>query len=124
MRLASERMLPIIAAIVVLGASLISFQPAAAAHSTGSVDGGGSAPRLAVGGGSANQLDPAVMAALSNTGAAGANPVPVQTYADDGTVTKPVAVDTVLKDGRALLQPTRSGPATRSPASRAASASR
>ncbi len=108
-RLASERMLPIIAAIVVLGASLISFQPAAAAHSTGSVDGAGSAPRLAVGGGSANQLDPAELPAMNDTGAAGAagaavNPVPVQSYADDGTVTKPVAVDTVLQDGRALLQ--------------------
>ncbi len=105
-RLASERMLPIIAAIVVLGASLISFQPAAAAHSTGSVDGAGTAPRLAVGGGSSNQLDPAELAAMNHTGASGAYaaPVPVQTYADDGTVTKPVAVDTVLQDGRALLQ--------------------
>ena len=105
-RLASERMLPIIAAIVVLGASLISFQPAAAAHSTGSVDGAGTAARLAVGGGSSDQLDPAELAAMNDTGASGAYaaPVPVQTYADDGTVTKPVAVDTVLQDGRALLQ--------------------
>jgi murein DD-endopeptidase MepM/ murein hydrolase activator NlpD len=105
-RLASERMLPIIAAIVVLGASLISFQPAAAAHSTGSVDGAGTAPRLAVGGGSSDQLDPAELAAMNNTGASGAYdaPVPVQTYADDGTLYKPVAVDTMLQDGRALLQ--------------------
>ena len=105
-RLASERMLPIIAAIVVLGASLISFQPAAAAHSTGSVDGAGTAPRLAVGGGSSDQLDPAELAAMNHSAASGADaaPVPVQTYADDGTVTKPVAVDTVIQDGRALLQ--------------------
>ena len=105
-RLASERMLPIIAAVVVLGASLISFQPAAAAHSTGAVDGAGSAPRLAVGGGTGEQLDPAELAAMNDTGAAGAYPaeVPVQSYADDGTVYKPVAVDTAIQDGKSLLQ--------------------
>lgn len=105
-RLASERMLPVIAAIVVLGASLISFQPAAAAHSTGNVDGPGSAVRLAVGGSASNQLDPAEVAAMNDTGPAGAyaNGAPVPTYADDGTVYKPVAVDTALQDGAALLQ--------------------
>ena len=105
-RLASERMLPIIAAIVVLAASLISFQPAAAARSTGSVNGPGSALRLTVGGGSAEQLDPAELAAMNDTGASGAysSEAPVQSYADDGTVYKPVAVDTAIQDGRGLLQ--------------------
>lgn len=104
-RLASERMLPIIAAIVVLGASVISFQPAAT-HSTGSVDGAGAAPRLAVGGASSDQVDPAGRAALNGTNAAGAYPngAPVQTYANDGTVYKPVAVDTTVQDGKGLLQ--------------------
>ena len=104
-RLASERMLPIIAAILVLTASLISFQPAAAAHSTGSVNGSGSAPRLAVGGGATDQLDPAELALISGagSGAAYAAEAPTQTYADDGTVYKPVAVDTAVQDGSSLL---------------------
>ena len=105
-RLASERMLPIIAALVVLGASVISFQPAAAAHSTGAVSGAGSDVRLAVGGGSSAQLDPAELAAISNQGAAGAYEAaaPYQSYSDDGIVTKPVAVDTAIQDGKGLLQ--------------------
>ena len=105
-RLASERMLPIIAAIVVLGASIISFQPAAAAHSTGNVDGAGSAVRIAVGGGASDQLDPAEIAAINNAGAGNAYAAgaPIPSYADDGTVYKPVAVDTALQDGKALLQ--------------------
>lgn len=105
-RLASERMLPIIAALVVLGASVISFQPAAAAHSTGAVSGAGSDVRLAVGGGESDQLDPAELAAISNPGAAGAYAAaaPYQSYSDDGVVTKPVAVDTAIQDGKGLLQ--------------------
>jgi murein DD-endopeptidase MepM/ murein hydrolase activator NlpD len=99
-------MLPIIAALVVLGASVVSFQPAAAAHSTGAVNGAGSDVRLAVGGETSAQLDPAELAAISNPDAAGVydNAAPYQSYADDGIVTKPVAVDTAVQDGRALLQ--------------------
>lgn len=105
-RLSSERMLPIIAAVVVLGASVISFQPAAAAGSTGSVSGPGTPVRLAVGGGATEQLDPAELAAMNDTGASGAyeNAAAVPSFADDGTVYKPVAVDTTLRDGKALLQ--------------------
>jgi murein DD-endopeptidase MepM/ murein hydrolase activator NlpD len=99
-------MLPIVAALVVLGASVISFQPAAAAHSTGAVSGAGSDVRLAVGGGSSDQLDPAELAAISNPGAAGAYAAaaPYESYAEDGTVYKPVAVDTAIQDGKGLLQ--------------------
>jgi len=106
-RLASERMLPIIAAIVVLGASLVSFQPAAAAKPIGDVDGAGSGPRLAVGGETGDQLDPMELAAL-NGGPSGktsqADAAPVESYADDGTVYKPFAVSTSVQDGRDLLQ--------------------
>ncbi len=104
-RLASERMLPIIAAVLVLTASLISFQPAAAAHSTGAVDGPGSAPRLAIGGGAEDQLDPAELALISGAGSGGAYSAeaPTQSYADDGTVYKGVAVDTAVQDGSSLL---------------------
>ncbi|MBI3745243.1 MAG: LysM peptidoglycan-binding domain-containing protein, partial [Chloroflexi bacterium] len=105
-RLASERMLPIIAAVVVLGASIVSFQPAAAEGATGSVSGPGSPVRLAVGGGASGQLDPAEIAAMNDTGAAGAyqNAAAAPSFADDGTIYKPVAVDTALRDGKALLQ--------------------
>jgi murein DD-endopeptidase MepM/ murein hydrolase activator NlpD len=106
-RLASERILPVIAAIVVLGASLISFQPAAAARPVGGVDGPGSAPRLAVGGEIGDQLDPLEIAALSSgprPKAAEGIAAPVETYADDGTVYKPFAVNTTVQDGRDLLE--------------------
>jgi len=55
-RFGSERALPIVAALVVLFASIFSFQPAAA-HGTGNVTGAGAQPRLAIGGG--EPLDPA-----------------------------------------------------------------
>ncbi|MES2209940.1 MAG: LysM peptidoglycan-binding domain-containing protein [Chloroflexota bacterium] len=110
MHLSSERMLPIVAAIVVLGASVVSFQPATAAGSTGSVDGPGSAPRIAIGGSSSSeQLDPMELAAQSGSsrgksGTADAGGVPVASYADDGTLYKPVAVNTLVADGKGLLQ--------------------
>jgi murein DD-endopeptidase MepM/ murein hydrolase activator NlpD len=105
-RLASERMLPIIAAIVVLGASLVSFQPAAAAHPIGSVEGNGAAPRLAVGGATSDQLDPMELAAIGATGAGSAYDLaaPLQSYTDDGTIYKPVAVKTSVQDAKGLLE--------------------
>ncbi len=106
-RLASERMLPVMAAIVVLGASLISFQPAAAAKSIGDVEGEGSSPRLAVGGETGDQLDPIELAALSGgprSNTAELDSAPIETYADDGTVYKPFAVNTSVEDGRDLLE--------------------
>jgi murein DD-endopeptidase MepM/ murein hydrolase activator NlpD len=109
-RLGSERILPVLAAIVVLAATFVSFQPVAA-RPIGDVAGNGSAVRLAVGG-------------LSDPGAAGtsglarvpadgvrdpssqvdAGIAPGQTFTDDGTVYKPVAVDTTVADGSSLLQ--------------------
>lgn len=105
-RLSSEHMLPILAAVVVLGASIISFQPATASAATGSVDGPGSAPRIAIGG--ADQLDPQEVAvqlgSRTKTTQVGSDAAPASTYADDGTLYKGVAVDTSVADGRALLK--------------------
>lgn len=105
-RLSSERMLPIIAALVVLGASIVSFQPASAAGATGSVDGTGSEPRLAIGGTEAiSPEELAVQAAGSRYRGASTDVVaPTETYAADGILTKPVAVNTVVADGKSLLE--------------------
>ncbi len=108
-RFASERTLPVITAIVVLGASLLSFEPAAATGAVGSVEGLGTSPRLAIGGAPAvqlgsipfeDQLDFASKQADFTT----EDLTPIETYADDGTLYKPVAVDTVVPDGSDLLQ--------------------
>ena len=99
-------MLPILAAVFVLGASLISFQPATASGATGSVDGAGSAPRIVIGG--ADQLDPQEVAiqlgSRAMTGQTGPEGAPTESYADDGTLYKPVAVNTIVADGKGLLQ--------------------
>ena len=103
MRLSSERILPVFAALVVLAASLVSFQPAAA-RPTGDVAGAGAQPRIAIGGG--ENLDPVEAAALNRgtgSGSAGVDG-PSGTFADDGTLWKPVAVTTTVQDGRSLLK--------------------
>ncbi|MEO5918145.1 MAG: LysM peptidoglycan-binding domain-containing protein [Candidatus Limnocylindrales bacterium] len=108
-------MLPVVAAIVVLGASLVSFQPAAAVNPTGSVDAAGSGPRLAIGGGPTDLFDPvrlAIQTGTDATGASGASDAgqadltgtPTETYASDGTLYKPVAVNTSVQDGSGLLE--------------------
>jgi murein DD-endopeptidase MepM/ murein hydrolase activator NlpD len=107
-RLASERMIPIVAALVVLGASMVSLQPAAA-QPIGQVSAGGTDVRLAVGGGgdAADQPDPFEVAGLfggPRVAAAGADEAPAESYADDGTIYKPVAVNTIVHDGKGLLQ--------------------
>ncbi len=101
-RLSSERMLPIIAMLVVLGASVVSFGPKPV-QAIGSVDGAGVAPRIAVGG----ELDPAEDFAAglgSRLGTSDAVGAPLETYDDDGTIYKPVAVTTTVQDSRGLLQ--------------------
>jgi murein DD-endopeptidase MepM/ murein hydrolase activator NlpD len=105
-RLASERMIPIVTALVVLGASVVSLQPAAAqpiGDTTAEV-------RLPVGGdvAEADRLDPREFAGPMGGGGLGSEGgiavLPQESYADDGTVYKPVAVDTVVHDGKGLLQ--------------------
>lgn len=107
-RLASERTIPIVAALVVLGASLVSLQPAAASP-VGGTTGAGSDVRIAVGGESANQdqLDPMEMAGLfggPRGTQATVGDAPSESYVDDGTIYKPVAVNTTVHDGKGLLQ--------------------
>ena len=110
-RLASERMLPVVAALLVLGASLVSLQPAAA-QPIGDTAAAGADVRLAVGGepgsGTTDQLDPMEVAGLiggpAARTAAGDGTAPLETYADDGTMYKPVAVNTTVEDGKDLLQ--------------------
>ena len=102
-------MLPVVAAIVVLGASLVSFQPAAAANPSGSVDSAGSVPRLAIGGGPTDLFDPVRPASLtgpggSDLGQTDRTGTPTETYASDGTLYKPVAVNTNVQDGSGLLE--------------------
>jgi murein DD-endopeptidase MepM/ murein hydrolase activator NlpD len=109
-RLASERMIPVVAALVVLGASLVSLQPAAA-QPIGGTDAGGADVRIAVGGesGGGDRLDPLEIAGLLGGPGAKIAPTdaaeaPAESYADDGTIYKPVAVNTVVQDGKGLLQ--------------------
>lgn len=109
-RLASERMIPIVAAIVVLGASLVSFQPAAT-QAVGGTDGAGADVRLAIGGvvDEADQLDPMEVAGLiggpaTRAAAAAGDAAPQESFTDDGTIYKPVAVNTEIRDGKGLLQ--------------------
>ncbi len=102
-------MLPVVAAIVVLGASLVSFQPAAAVSPTGSVDAAGSGPRLAIGGGPTDLLDPVRLASQtgpdgSDAGQSDLTGTPTETYSSDGTLYKPVAVSTNVQDGSGLLE--------------------
>lgn len=131
-RLASERMLPIIVALVVLGASIASLQPAAA-QPVGNTTGEGAGPRIAVGGeaSTADRLDPMEVAGLigdrgataaggdasadepgagdlsgdlTGDAATGNVGAPQESYPDDGTIYKPVAVNTTVQDGRGLLR--------------------
>jgi murein DD-endopeptidase MepM/ murein hydrolase activator NlpD len=108
-RLASERMLPVVAALVVLGASIVSLQPAAA-QPIGDTGAGGADVRLPVGGEIVNQ-DRLVSMEFDGTVGGPASEVlsdttagPAESYADDGTIYKPVAVNTVVQDGKGLLQ--------------------
>jgi murein DD-endopeptidase MepM/ murein hydrolase activator NlpD len=109
-RLASERMLPVVAALVVLGASIVSLQPAAA-QPTGDTAAGGADVRLQVGGEivdperfAASDLGGAISRPASEVLSDDASAAPAESYADDGTIYKPVAVNTVVRDGKGLLE--------------------
>ncbi len=100
-RLSSERTLPIGIAFVVVLASLISLGPSAI-RTVGAAESRSQELRLAVGGGAADRVadDPLLSGSLNRpTSARLGGP-----YVDDGTLYKPVAVDTTVESGSSLLR--------------------
>ena len=99
-RLSSERTLPIAIAFIVVLASVVSLGPAAI-QTVGAAETKSQDVRLAVGGGAADRLsdDPILSGTLNRPAAAG-----LGTYVDDGTLFKPVAVDTTVESGSSLLR--------------------
>ncbi|MEW5990402.1 MAG: peptidoglycan DD-metalloendopeptidase family protein [Chloroflexota bacterium] len=103
-------MTPIVVALLVVGASIVSLEPSAAAP-IGNVGSGGTDVRIAVGGDVVAEdplgpiemprtpAGPGLEVAPRDAAAPGA-----ESYADDGTIWKPVAVNTVVQDGKGLLQ--------------------
>jgi murein DD-endopeptidase MepM/ murein hydrolase activator NlpD len=143
-RLGTDRAVAVAVAGILLGASLVSLTAGHPVAATGGTDGAGTAPRIAIGGGTGAQLDDAAqMAATGDTSAAAESrvgdrvgtvqfgaPDPTVTsglgfeaidlgsgttadlapidvegpFTEDGTLVKPIAVDTTVPDGRALVQ--------------------
>lgn len=124
-----DRIVALTVAAIVLVASVLSVSGGAFTKSTrpiGGTDGGGSAPRLAVGGAAGIDRDDWGASAESETGGTGAveqgSPIDVDSpgvrpeiaeedlgsvsgpYLEDGTLLKPVAVDTTVEDGSDLLR--------------------
>ncbi len=119
---------------ILVGASLVSISGGRTAAATGGTDGAGSAPRIAVGGGTdggsggTDGTDPGSDQSLVGAvefgspdptlnpddsfsavdfgnGASQAQPNDVEgPFIDDGTLVKPVAVDTTVPDGSALVR--------------------
>ncbi|MEW5991291.1 MAG: LysM peptidoglycan-binding domain-containing protein, partial [Chloroflexota bacterium] len=103
-------MVPVVAALVVLGASIVSLQPAAA-RPIGDTTAGGAEVRLPVGGEIVAQdrfggadVGGALGRPAADVLADDATAGPAESYTDDGTIWKPVAVNTVVQDGKGLLQ--------------------
>jgi murein DD-endopeptidase MepM/ murein hydrolase activator NlpD len=94
-RLSSERTLPIAVAFVVILASIISLGPSAV-RPVGAAQGTSAGVRLTIGGGSGSGAADPELSGRSTTG--------VGAYIDDGTVYKPVAVNTTVESGSALLR--------------------
>ncbi|HEX8939607.1 MAG TPA: M23 family metallopeptidase [Candidatus Limnocylindrales bacterium] len=101
-----ERAIPVAVACLVFVAALVSVAPATGAGGTGAVAGLGAAPRLAVGGADVAGVD---TGGTGGTGSTNANlrildgpndsPSDQGPYLQDGTLLKPVAVDTTVADG-------------------------
>lgn len=144
-RIGHDRTVAIVAAVILLGASVASVTTARPAPATGGPTGPGSDVRIAVGGsagldrsGTITQVEPpadlrsvgrigatdgaidgtnagsslaSAIGATGSVGAAGAEPAaPAEEasvegpFLDDGTLLKPVAVDTTVADGSGLIQ--------------------
>ncbi len=118
-----DRAVALVVAGIVLGASVLSFGPASAAATgdTGGPSGPGDAPRIAVGGGFPDsgsvtaaypevvvERAPNVNAAAGAEAAAGADSASAMAVAGpflaDGTLLKPVAVNTTVADGSDLVK--------------------
>ncbi|MGZ6269084.1 MAG: LysM peptidoglycan-binding domain-containing protein [Candidatus Limnocylindrales bacterium] len=107
---ARERMIPVAVACLVFIAALVSAAPATGSGGTGAVAGLGAAPRLAIGGGdTAQTVDGAVIGASGNqtylrmVDGPSDTPAGQGPYLEDGTLLKPIAVDTTVPDGRAKV---------------------
>jgi murein DD-endopeptidase MepM/ murein hydrolase activator NlpD len=102
-RLASERSVPIGVALLVVLATAVSVVPSAV-QPVGAAVGAGNAPRIAIGGGDGDsQLHASELARFFGT-APGVDSRSLTSDPDDGTVWKPVAVDTSVHDASGKLQ--------------------
>jgi murein DD-endopeptidase MepM/ murein hydrolase activator NlpD len=112
-----ERLLPIGVAILVLFGSLTAIATPGPTGAVGGTSGGGDAPRLAVAGlenggggydsgiGVDGAIDPAGAARLDLSGdAESGSGQPAGPYLADGTLLKPIAVDTSIADGADTLR--------------------
>jgi murein DD-endopeptidase MepM/ murein hydrolase activator NlpD len=116
-----ERVIGISVAGIVLAASFLSVTPGRANGDTGGTNGNGSSPRLAVGGSGDNDdvgsVEEAYLGSADRSVAADTVPLGLQRepgvpteptvegpFLDDGTLLKPVAVDTTVPDGSGLMQ--------------------
>jgi murein DD-endopeptidase MepM/ murein hydrolase activator NlpD len=97
--LTSERTVPIAVALVVLLAGIVSLGPGAV-QPVGAAQAASEGVRLAIGGGVADQPAAASMSDLAGIDA----PTTFGDYVDDGTLYKPVAVDTSIQSSYDLLQ--------------------
>ncbi|MEO8571377.1 MAG: M23 family metallopeptidase [Chloroflexota bacterium] len=124
-RLGPDRAVAVALAAILLGASALSISAGHSAPATGGTTGGGTAPRIAVGGGTTGTSDetgtgnvefgqPADAATAQSSFAPidyGAlslgvrQPLDVKgPFIDDGTLVKPIAVNTSVPDGSALVK--------------------
>jgi murein DD-endopeptidase MepM/ murein hydrolase activator NlpD len=124
--LGHERVIGVAVAGIVLAASFLSVTPGRANGDTGGPNGDGSAPRLAVGGSGDNDVGSVEEAyarpvdRLTDTIGAGAAEQPAGVaptevsiegpFLDDGTLLKPVAVNTSVPDGSGLMRTYRVKP--------------
>jgi murein DD-endopeptidase MepM/ murein hydrolase activator NlpD len=103
LRLASERTVPLAVAVVVLLAGIVTLGPLAV-RPVGAAQDGAQPVRLAVGGGASGaQYDPAELAGLLGLSASG-SATGLGDSVDDGSLYKPVAVDTSIESASDLLR--------------------
>ena len=125
-RLGPDRAVAVAVAGILLVASVVSVSAGSPAPATGGTTGDGPAPRLAIGGGTSGERDTGNRTGNVELGAPeptrtsspafaaitfGAGQIPVTApvdvqgpFIDNGTLVKPVAVDTTVPDGSALVK--------------------